>query len=317
MKKLTALILAIALCSGLCFFAVSAADGDLIYGDVNGEGTVNSLDAAQILKLDAQLISLSEEALAAADVSGDGVVNSLDAAQVLKYDAQLISGFPAEGVFDEPIDEETSVETSEAISEKTSEDVSSGDVAVGDYITFGSYEQDNDLSNGNEAIEWLVLDVVDGKALVITRCGLSLESYHYEAYATWETCALRRWLNGFFYSDAFSAEEQAKILTVTVTNGNTDVDPAAGNDTQDKLFLLSVDEAEMYLTTDEARECYSTEYAFFNTALPWWLRTIVRYQDGISYAAQMQRSGLMEVSYLPSVRQGMVIARPAMWISID
>ena len=31
------------------------------------------------------------------------------------------------------------------------------DVQVGTYVTFGSYEQDNDLSNGKEDIEWLVL----------------------------------------------------------------------------------------------------------------------------------------------------------------
>ena len=31
-------------------------------------------------------------------------------------------------------------------------------IQIGDYITFGSYEQDNDISNGKEDIEWLVLD---------------------------------------------------------------------------------------------------------------------------------------------------------------
>ena len=31
--------------------------------------------------------------------------------------------------------------------------------SAGDIITFGSYEQDNDTSNGAEPIEWRVLDV--------------------------------------------------------------------------------------------------------------------------------------------------------------
>ena len=62
-------------------------------GDVNADGVVNSLDAAQALKFDAFLIELSAQALAVADVNGDGTVNSLDAAQILKFDAQLITEF--------------------------------------------------------------------------------------------------------------------------------------------------------------------------------------------------------------------------------
>ena len=44
--------------------------------------------------------------------------------------------------------------------------------AVGSVVTFGRYEQDNDLSNGPEPIEWTVLDVRDGKSLLISRFGL-------------------------------------------------------------------------------------------------------------------------------------------------
>jgi len=69
------------------------AAGDFLPGDVNGDGMVNSLDAAQALKFDALIIELSETALTAADVNGDGSVNSLDAAMILKYDAGIIDGF--------------------------------------------------------------------------------------------------------------------------------------------------------------------------------------------------------------------------------
>lgn len=71
----------------------SSAAPAVAYGDVNGDGEINNLDAAQTLKHDSELIILDGDALAAADVNGDGVVNSLDAAQVLKYDANLIDGF--------------------------------------------------------------------------------------------------------------------------------------------------------------------------------------------------------------------------------
>jgi len=71
----------------------SAETVTVTYGDVNGDGDINSLDAAQTLKYDAKLITLEGDALVCADVNGDGTANSLDAAQVLKYDAKLIDGF--------------------------------------------------------------------------------------------------------------------------------------------------------------------------------------------------------------------------------
>ena len=49
---------------------------------------------------------------------------------------------------------------------------------VGDYITFGLYEQDNDLSNGKENIEWLILELKDEKALVISKYALDSKPYN-------------------------------------------------------------------------------------------------------------------------------------------
>lgn len=77
-------------------FTLLTLDENLTYGDANLDGTVNSLDAAQVLKHDATLIALESASLAAADVNGDGSVNSLDAAQILRFDAQLIEKFPIE-----------------------------------------------------------------------------------------------------------------------------------------------------------------------------------------------------------------------------
>lgn len=60
-----------------------------VLGDVNGDGKSNSLDAAQVLKYDAGMISLSEKQKERADVNGDGEVNSLDAAKILREDAGI------------------------------------------------------------------------------------------------------------------------------------------------------------------------------------------------------------------------------------
>ncbi|MBR6593992.1 MAG: dockerin type I repeat-containing protein [Clostridia bacterium] len=65
-------------------------------GDVTGDGKVNSLDAAFVLRYDAGLTPFTYEQKIAADVTGDSKVNSLDAAFILRYDAGLIPDFPAD-----------------------------------------------------------------------------------------------------------------------------------------------------------------------------------------------------------------------------
>ncbi len=109
---------------------------------------------------------------------------------------------------------------------------------VGDYVAFGAYEQDNNTSNGKEDIEWLVLEVKDGKALVISKYALDRKPYN-ASYTdvTWETCTLRKWLNKEFINAAFSADEKAMIPTVTVpADKNPDYSTNPGNATQDQVF---------------------------------------------------------------------------------
>lgn len=78
---------------------------------------------------------------------------------------------------------------------------------VGDSVFFGSYEQDNDKSNGKENIEWLILEVKDGKALLFSKYALDLLVYSkyssFDGYSSWEDSSLRRWLNDDFVNSAF------------------------------------------------------------------------------------------------------------------
>ena len=66
---------------------------DTTFGDVNGDGTINYLDAMIVLRYDAELIELTDTQLAAADVNGDDSASSLDAILILRYDAGLINSF--------------------------------------------------------------------------------------------------------------------------------------------------------------------------------------------------------------------------------
>ena len=158
------------------------------------------------------------------------------------------------------------------------------DVQVGAYIILGSYEQDNDLSNGKEDIEWLVLAREDNKALLISRYSLDNQPYSEHAKdVPWENCSLRKWLNETFLNEAFSSEEQNSIITSVVT---ADENPyhklSQGNDTTDKAFILSITEVNEYFSSNSDRQCQGTKYCHAQGAPKsqetgncwWWLRTL-------------------------------------------
>ena len=201
-------------------------------------------------------------------------------------------------------------------------------VSVGDTIKFGKYEQDNDLSNGKEDIEWIVLATEGNKALVISKYVLDSCQEYNTSYddVTWETCSLRKWLNGTFFNTAFTAEEQNKIILTTVTaDANPGYDTLPGNDTLDKVFLLSITEVNKYFSSDEARICAPTDYAIAQgahtnndtftggrDACSWWLRS-----PGFisTYAAEVYYDGIVS-NWGTNVDQYVVAVRPAMWIDI-
>jgi len=193
--------------------------------------------------------------------------------------------------------------------------------AVGDVVTFGTYEQDNNTENGAEDIEWIVLDKKDGKALVISKYALDCQPYH-ETYkdVSWKTCTLRQWLNNEFLNTAFSETEQGDIVKMTLVNiDNATYGTDGGNDTQDKVFLLSIDEANEYFANDDARECKPTAYAKEQGAFVdsdncwWWLRSP---GDGQDDAAGVNTFGHV-YGYGFHVHDRDSAVRPALWITLE
>ena len=196
-----------------------------------------------------------------------------------------------------------------------------GSMKVGDIITFGSYEQDNDLENGKEPIEWQVLDVQDGKALVISKYGLINKPYNVAmTNITWETCTLRKWLNNEFINSVFSSKERDMIITTKLSNpDNPKYGTNGGNDTEDKVFLLSINEANKYFSSDEERKCKPSVYAkekgiriADNGNCWWWLRSPGNYQDCAAdvYAdCRVAENGGM-------VNSDSIAVRPALWIDL-
>ena len=194
-------------------------------------------------------------------------------------------------------------------------------VNIGDTYRFGSYEQDNNKSNGQEDIEWLVLEKEGTKILVISKEALDCKPYN-TSYTdvTWETCTLRKWLNNDFINAAFSADEKAMIPTVTVSaDKNPEYSTKPGNATQDQVFLLSITEANKYFSSDSARQCKPTDYAVANGAWErdsgnwWWLRSPGVIPDS---AASVDVDGDVD-EYGDGVDFDYIAVRPALWIDLN
>lgn len=153
----------------------------------------------------------------------------------------------------------------------------------GTSIYFGSYEQDNNSANGKEVIEWIVLSKENDNILAVSKYGLDTQPFNtlWED-ATWETCTLRKWLNQNFFYNAFNEQEQNMIKSASVTaEKNALFATSPGNSTIDKVYLMSISDAQQYFSSDDARKCLPTPYAVgtnilknFETGVCWfWLRS--------------------------------------------
>ena len=114
----------------------------------------------------------------------------------------------------------------------------------GGYVEFGAYEQDGDLNNGPEPIEWEIFSSDDNGTMLVSRYVLDAQSYNdSKRDVTWETSPLRTWLNEDFMNNAFTDAEKQRINSAYIENpDNEKYETKGGNDTTDKVFLLSTDD---------------------------------------------------------------------------
>ena len=118
----------------------------------------------------------------------------------------------------------------------------------GEEMSFGTYEQDNNLSNGKEAIEWLVLGKENNQVLLISKYTLDCQPYNSVLEdVEWEDCTLRKWLNESFYNNAFNENEQDRIQALSPY--------------EDKVFLLDEKEIAKYFFSRQFLCSTPTEYA--------------------------------------------------------
>lgn len=142
-----------------------------------------------------------------------------------------------------------------------------------DCVWLGRYQREN--ANKNNPLKWRVLAVNGTDAFLWCEDEVADVNYHNTADDfTWETCDLRKWLNGEFYKNAFNATEKAAIRQYGVENlENPLTGTYAGRATLDYIYLLSVDEVI------NPRYGFSTNPSIQDDARKrkgrncWWLRT--------------------------------------------
>ena len=190
---------------------------------------------------------------------------------------------------------------------------------VGDTVSFGRYPQDED--GGVKPIEWTVMKKEENKVLLLSKYVLDERPYNKKfEEVTWETSDIRRWLNSDFYITAFNDIEQSKIAdTLVRTENNPKHGTAGGNDTEDKVFLLSIEEAESFFINDKERRALSTKYAVkagVGTSAEgygfWWLRSPGSYGDDaavVSIHGWIYRNG----GNVDFIYDGV---RPALWLNL-
>lgn len=131
-----------------------------------------------------------------------------------------------------------------------------------------------------EPIKWRVLQSENGEAFLLSDVILDKQLYNEnDKYVTWEKSSLRAWLNKKFIKRAFIDEEREKInITEIINQDNPVYGTEGGNNTFDKIFLLSLSEVseqqdgEKYgFLDDEIRACGKSDFS--KTGSWWWLRS--------------------------------------------
>ena len=196
---------------------------------------------------------------------------------------------------------------------------------VSDIIRFGAYD-------------WQVLDFKDDKILLLCKDVIEKRAYHKtQVDVTWEDCDVRRYLKGDFF-ETFNQEDKERIVKTVLKNPNNEWHKTeGGNDTDDMIFLLSLEEivhyfgdsgylwdkwdykrsdvdmayedgppdSPIYDQYDNARKAINT----MGAPSWWWLRSPGMYEhDG----ANIYENGGLDVSGKSIHYDGGV--RPALWL---
>ena len=218
------------------------------------------------------------------------------------------------------IAENTSREDGGALSQEERLTAQARTLAPGDTVFFGRYNQEGTPA-GQEEIEWNVLEVRDGRALLLSRYVLDLRCQHEDryAYSTWDGSRLRTWLNTTFFNEAFTAEQREAVCVSVLSNKAEEISESTRRDnlnTVDRVFLLSwkdvfvryfPEKADRRAAPVPAAACRGPETV--DGFCAWWIRSN---EAGDSYYAVGERGELRLIE--ATSKSGV---RPAIWLDLS
>ncbi len=151
--------------------------------------------------------------------------------------------------------------------------------------------------------KWRIIDIQGNQALLLKDLALPGMAYNSKkGDVTWEQSSLRNWLNTEFLEQNFTkAEKENIVLTGVINNDNPLYGTDGGNDTQDYVYLLSIDELNQY--KDFIPELKSNS----------WLRSPGNQQSSTAF---LSVNGLpMEYGYEATSKEFRV--KPVMWFNLE
>ncbi len=204
-------------------------------------------------------------------------------------------------------------------------------INIGSNVLFGAYQ-------------WRILDIKDNIALIITENMIEQQPYNnYAGDVTWTDCSLRKYLNGEFYNNFTEAEQSRIIPVVNKNNDNQWYGSRGGEDTEDYIFLLSIEEAvckyfgnsSKNLENRSAKQRYwfqkkdenndKRKSTFDGYGWWWWLRSPGRDNRRAVYIhgdgnIGIQGNGTFRYSskdIIPSTGDNSGGVRPALWLELE
>lgn len=188
-------------------------------------------------------------------------------------------------------------------------------VSVGDTVFFGCFKSAEDSrgsyvnSCGTDVIEWQVLETANNRILLLSKYALTTKGFETgfeKDLVIWDTCSLRKWLNDYFFKTSFNADEQSMILSTEISTTREERNmETIEYETNDKIFLLSQNEAVEYFPYEDIRICYNGEIAFSRSSVDWWTRSVAGDYIYVNTRGRIRHSGRH------ITRLGV---RPALWI---
>ncbi|MBR5969334.1 MAG: hypothetical protein IK016_03190 [Lachnospiraceae bacterium] len=250
------------------------------YGaDANAQGVAEAFEKAKAQLSEAEVASLHTET--AAELSA--IAERFFAAGEYDRVREIAAGLRA-------MDEAAAYSLTDRVIEATAP-------AVGSTVSFGTYL--------GTSLNWRVLHRDGGQILIL--CEQLVETKPFtETHigVAWEYCTLRKWLATEFYTNAFSIQEQNRIAAVMAENPANPTDPhtVTRRPTEEKVFVLSMQEVERYFPS-EAERASTGNY---------WTRTSANRSE--SGAVIVSAEGAFQTVDARDVAAGV---RPCLWLILE